>query len=153
MLDRDLAELYGVETKVSKRAVRRNLKRFPEDFMFEMTKEELQNWRSQFVTSKNDKAGLRYAPFCFTEQGVAMLSSVLNSSRAIEINIEIIRVFIKMRELFTNTLILKQEIEEIKKKLSNQGKNIELVFNYLDELIQKKENTKSRNKIGYKKVN
>ncbi len=151
MLDRDLAELYGVETKVLKQAVRRNLKRFPKDFLFEMTKEELQNWRSQFVTSKNDKLGLRYAPFCFTEQGVAMLSSVLNSPTAITINIQIIRVFTKMRELLTNTLILKQEIEEIKKRLSNQGKNIELVFNYLDELIQKKESAKLKVKIGYKK--
>lgn len=91
MLDRDLAELYGVETKVLKQAVRRNMTRFPEDFMFEMTKEELENWRSQFVTSKEDRQGLRYMPFCFTEQGVTMLSCVLNSERAIHVNIQIIR--------------------------------------------------------------
>lgn len=151
LLDRDLADLYGVETRVLKQAVRRNLKRFPEDFMFELTKEELQNWRSQIVMSNNDQLGLRHAPFCFTEQGVAMLSSVLNSLRAIDINIQIIRVFTKMRALLLDTLILKQEVEEIKKKLSNQGKNIELVFTYLDELIEKKESTKSRTKIGYKK--
>jgi hypothetical protein len=151
MLDRDLAELYGVETKVLKQAVRRNLNRFPEDFMFEMTKKEFENWRSQFVTSKEDKTGLRYAPFCFTEQGVTMLSCVLNSERAIAVNIRIIRVFTKIREVLTDNLSLKLEIENIKKKLTNHSKNIELVFNYLDELIDKKETVKLRPKIGYKK--
>lgn len=97
MIDRDLAELFGVETKVLKQAVKRNISRFPEDFMFEMTDEEFQDWRSQFVTSKSDIMGLRYPPFCFTEQGVTMLSCVLNSQRAIEANIRIIRVFTKMR--------------------------------------------------------
>ena len=152
MIDRDLAELYGVETKYLKRQVKRNKERFPEDFMFEMTKEEFQNWRSQFVTSNSsDKMGLRYAPYVFTEQGVAMLSSVLNSSRAIAVNIRIIRVFTKIREMLTDNLNIKLEIEEIKKKLSNQNKNIELVFSYLDELLEKKENQKPRPKIGYKK--
>lgn len=150
MLDRDLAELYGVETRILKQAVRRNMKRFPEDFMFEMTKEEFRNWRSQFVTSKVDQKGLRYAPFCFTEQGVTMLSCILNSERAIAVNIRIIRVFTKIREMLTDNLNLKLEIEEIKKKLSNQGKNIELVFSYLDELIEKKDNQELRTKIGYK---
>jgi len=154
MLDRDLAELYDVETKYLKRQVRRNLERFPEDFMFELNKEELQNWRSHFGTSNSSsKMGLRYLPYVFTEQGVAMLSSVLNSPRAIDINIQIIRVFTKMREFLSDTLILQQEIEQIKKKLSNQGKNIELVFTYLDELIQKKESRKPRTRIGYKKEN
>jgi hypothetical protein len=152
MLDRDLAELYGVETRVLKQAVRRNKNRFPKDFMFEMTIEEFKNWRSQFVTSNSsDKMGLRYAPMVFTEQGVAMLSSVLNSERAIAVNIKIIRIFTKMREMLIDNLNIKLEIEEIKKKLSNQNKNIELVFNYLDELIEKKENQKPRIKIGYKK--
>lgn len=85
MLDRDLATLYGVETRVLKQAVRRNLDRFPEDFMFEMSNEEFEGWRSHFVTSNTDKQGLRYAPFCFAEQGVAMLSSVLNSKSAVKI--------------------------------------------------------------------
>ena len=89
MLHRDLAELYGVETKVLKQAVRRNIDRFPADFMFEMTKMEFEDWRSQFVTSKSDKMGLRYKPMAFTEQGVAMLSSVLRSNRAIQVNIQI----------------------------------------------------------------
>ena len=87
MLDRDLAELYSVETKVLKQAVRRNIDRFPADFMFEITKMELENWRSQFVTSKSDKMGLRIPPFAFTEHGVLMLSSVLKSERAIQVNI------------------------------------------------------------------
>lgn len=150
MLDRDLAELYGVETKVLKQAVRRNIKRFPEDFMFEMTKEELALWRSQFATTSEDKKGLRYAPFCFTEQGVTMLSCILNSERAIEVNIRIIRVFTKLREMLTDNLSVKLEIEEIKKKLTNHSKNIELVFNYLDELIEKKDNETPRKQIGYK---
>ena len=153
MIDRDLAQLYGVETKVLKQAVRRNTNRFPEDFMFEMTKEELSNWRSQFVTSSSDKQGLRYAPFCFTEQGVTMLSCILNSERAIKINIQIVRIFTKIRETLTDTLGLKLEIEDIKKKLQSQDKNIELVFNYLDELIEKKENPKPRKHIGFKRTN
>lgn len=150
MVDRDLAELYGVETKYLKRQVKRNTDRFPEDFMFELTKEEFANWRSQFVTSNSsNKMGLRYAPYVFTEQGVAMLSSVLNSSRAIAVNIRIIRVFTKIREMLMDNSNIKLEIEEIKKNLSNQNKNIELVFHYLDELIEKKE--KPITKIGYKK--
>ena len=99
MLDRDLAELYGVETRVLKQAVRRNRKRFPDDFMFEMNKEELGVWRSQFVMSKEIKQGLRYAPFCFNEQGITMLSCIHNSDRAIEVNIRVIRTFTKMREM------------------------------------------------------
>ncbi len=120
--------------------------------MFEMTKEELKNWRSHFVTSNSsDKMDLCYAPYVFTEQGVAMLSSVLRSSRARAVNIRIIRVFTKMRQALTDNLSLKLEIEEIKKKLSTQSKNIELVFSYLDELIEKKENPKPSTKIGYKR--
>jgi phage regulator Rha-like protein len=150
MVDRDLAELYGVETKRLKEAVRRNIARFPEDFMFEMTKEEFSNWRTQFATSNSDKKGLRYAPFCFTEQGVTMLSCVLNSQRAIHINIQIVRIFTKIRETLTDNLSIKLELEEIKKKLQSQDKNIELVFNYLDELIEKQENPEPRRLIGFK---
>ncbi len=152
MIDRDLSELYGVETKYLKRQVRRNIERFPEDFMFELNGQELKNWRSQFVSSNSsDKMGLRYAPYVFTEQGVAMLSSILNSKKAIAVNIQIIRVFTKIRQVLTDNLSVKLEIEEIKKKLSNHSKNIELVFNYLDELIEKKENPNPRPKIGYRK--
>lgn len=151
MLDRDLAKLYGVETKVLKQQVRRNSERFPEDFMFEMTETELQNWRSQFVTSNSLKMGLRYVPMCFTEQGVAMLSSVLKSEQAIKVNIQIIRVFTKLRSFLLENTEVRLEIEQIKKKLDHHGKNIELVFQYLDELIEKSENEKPREKIGYKK--
>lgn len=148
MLDKDLSELYAVETKQLKRQVRRNLERFPEDFMFELSQQEFDNLRSQFGTSS--WGGSRYIPMAFTEQGVAMLSSVLNSPTAIKVNIQIIRVFTKIREMLTDTLSMKLEIEEIKKKLSNHTQNIELVFNYLDELIDKKEKTEPRKKIGYK---
>lgn len=148
MIDKDLAELYQVETKQLKRQVRRNIERFPEDFMFELTKQEFDNLRSQFGTS--NWGGNRYAPLVFTEQGVAMLSSVLSSPTAIKVNIQIIRVFTKIREMLTDNLSVKLEIEEIKKKLTNHSKNIELVFNYLDELIEKKDNETPRKKIGYK---
>jgi hypothetical protein len=151
MLDRDLADLYQVETRVLKQAVKRNLNRFPDDFMFELTKNEFENWRSQFVTSNSDKMGLRYAPMVFTDQGVSMLSSVLKSDRAIAVNIKIIIIFTKMRDLLNDNLSLQLAIEDIKKKLNNHDKNIELVFSYLDELVEKKENRKERNKIGYKK--
>ena len=152
MIDRDLAKLYGVETKCLKRQVRRNIERFPKDFIFEMSKEEFQHWRSQFVTSNvSDKMGLRYVPFVFTEQGVAMLSSVLNSQKAIAVNIKIIRVFTKIREMLSHDLRVKLEIEEIKKKLSDHDKHIELVFKYLDKLLEKKENEETRRRIGYKK--
>jgi len=149
MVDSDLSELYQVQTKLLKRQVRRNIERFPEDFMFELTKEESDNLRSQFGTSS--WGGSRYTPMVFTEQGVAMLSSVLNSSRAIAVNIRIIRVFTKIRQMLVDNLNIKLEIEEIKKNLSSQNKNIDLVFNYLDELIEKKEKPKPITKIGYKK--
>ena len=149
MLDRDLAELYQGDTKVLKQAVKRNLNRFPEDFMFELTKNEFDNLRSQIVTSS--WGGSRYLPLVFTEQGVAMLSSVLKSERAIAVNIKIIRIFTKMRQLLSDNLSLQLEIENIKKKLTNNSKNIELVFNYLDELIDKKEKKQTRTQIGYKK--
>ncbi len=149
MLDSDLAELYQVETKQLKRQVRRNIERFPKDFMFELTKEESDNLRSQFGSSS--WGGVRYLPIVFTEQGVAMLSSVLNSSRAIGVNIKVIRVFTKLREMLFNNKDLLLRMEKIERKLSNQNKNLELVFNYLDELIDKKENPKLRTKIGYKK--
>ena len=151
MLDRDLAELYQVETRILKQSVKRNINRFPADFMFELTKDEFENWRSQFVTSNSDKMGLRYAPMVFTEQGVAMLSSVLRSDRAIAVNIKIIRIFTKMRDVLNDNLSLRLEIEGIKKKLNNHDKNIELVFSYLDELVEKKENKEERTQIGYKK--
>ena len=149
MLDRDLAQLYGVETKYLKRQVKRNIERFPKDFMFELGSQEYEILRSQFGTSS--WGGSRYTPMAFTENGVAMLSSVLKSKRAIEVNIKIIRVFTKIRKSLSENLNLTLEIEAIKKKLGNHDKNIELVFTYLDELIKKKETPTKRTKIGYKK--
>ena len=149
MLDRDLAFLYGIETKVLKQSVKRNISRFPEDFMFELTKKEFENWRSQFVTSNSDKMGLRHTPMAFTEHGVLMLSSVLKSDKAIQTNIQIMRIFTKVRQMLLDTTEIKVDVLQIQKKLENHDKNIELVFSYLDELTEKKEN--ERIKIGYKK--
>lgn len=148
MLDKDLAALYQVDTKQLKRQVRRNIERFPEDFMFELSEIEFENLRSQFGTSS--WGGNRYLPMAFIEQGVAMLSSVLSSPTAIKVNIQIIRVFAKIRALYVDTLDLKLEIEAIKKKLSHQSQNIELVFNYLEELMDKKDNDTPRKTIGFK---
>lgn len=151
MLDRDLALLYGIETRVLKQAVRRNMERFPEDFMFELTKVEFENWRSQIVTSNSDKMGLRHAPMAFTEHGVLMLSSVLSSDKAIQTNISIMRTFAKVRQMLLDTTEIRLDIAQIQKKLENHDKNIELVFSYLDELTEKEEKPKQRTKIGYKK--
>lgn len=146
MLDKDLAELYIVETKVLKQQVKRNIDRFPIDFMFVLTNEEFYNLRSQSVTSS--WGGSRYLPMVFTEQGVAMLSSVLNSKSAIQVNIQIMRIFTKFSKLLNDNLGLKLEIEKIKSHLNKQDKNIKLVFNLLDKLIDKKE--KPRKKLGFK---
>ena len=133
MLDKDLAELYNVITGVLNQAVKRNIARFPDDFMFQVTKEEFDNLISQFGTSS--RGGRRKLPNAFTEQGVAMLSGILHSERAITVNIQIMRVFTKIREILTDNLSVRLEIEEIKKQLINHDKNIELFFSYLDELI------------------
>jgi hypothetical protein len=125
MLDRDLAELYDVETKYLKRQVMRNKERFPDDFMFTLTKNELLNWRSQFGTSNSEKKGLRYLPYAFTEKGVAMLSSVVNSSKAIHVNIQIMRIFTQLRQTLTDITELKLRLEELKSKTANNTKNIE----------------------------
>jgi hypothetical protein len=144
MLDRDLAELYGVETKVLKQAVRRNIDRFPNDFMFEMSKKEFENWRSQFVTSNQDKMGLRYAPMAFTEQGVAMLSSVLKSKRAVQVNIQIMRTFTKLRKMLLDNAELRRELEDFKKVSEER---FQIVFETLDQLLTEK--SKPKKKIGY----
>ena len=150
MLDRDQAALYVVETKRLKEQVKRNIERFPDDFMFELTDLEFNNWRSQFTTSNSDKMGLRYKPFAFTEHGVLMLSSVLNSPKAIQVNIQIMRVFTRIRQSLTDNTELRLIIEEIRKKTDNNTKNIEVIFQYFDELLDKKEKVKPRTQIGYK---
>jgi hypothetical protein len=148
MLDEDLAELYGVTTGNLNKAVKRNISRFPDDFMFQITKEEFDILLFQIGISS--WGGRRTPPYAFTEQGVAMLSGVLNSERAIQVNIQIMRVFTRVREILMDNLSIKLEIEQIKKTLMNQDKNIELVFSYLDELIDKNENPKPRKTIGFK---
>jgi hypothetical protein len=148
MLDEDLAELYDVETRRLNEQVKRNIGRFPEDFMFQLTKAEFEILIFQIGTSK--WGGRRKLPYAFTEQGVAMLSGVLNSERAIKVNIQIMRVFTKVREILMDNMSIRLEIEEIKKKLTNQDKNIELVFSYLDELIEKHDNKKDIQVKGFK---
>jgi len=148
MMDRDLAELYEVETRALNQAVSRNLARFPEEFMFQLSPGEFEILISQIVTSS--WGGTRKMPFAFTEYGVAMLSSVLRSKRAIKVNIQIMLVFSRIREMLIDSLRIKLDIEEIKKRLHNQDQNLELVFSYLDELIEKQENPPPRNRIGYK---
>ncbi len=145
MLDRDLAELYGVETKRLKEQVRRNIERFPEDFMFELTKEELNNWRSQFATSNQDIMGLRIPPFAFTEHGILMLSSVLKSDRAIHVNIQIMRVFVKFRQLLVDNEELRKELSEFKQITEER---FQIVFETLDQLLTVESKPKKK-EIGF----
>lgn len=143
MIDRDLAELYGVKTKVLNLAVKRNLKRFPEDFMFELSKDEFKNLRSQIETSS--WGGTRYNPYVFTEQGVAMLASVLNSDRAINVNIQIIRTFVKIRELSATNDALQRKMIEMEKKYDGKIKEI---FDTLGLLLA--EEIKPKKQIGFR---
>ena len=147
MLDSDLAELYQVETKRLNEQVKRNSGRFPKDFMFQLTGEQWENLKSQNATSS--WGGRRSLPYVFTEQGVSMLSSVLNSEVAINVNIRIIRVFTKMREMLLTHKDLLLEMDEIRKKVSGQDEKIELIFNYLKQFIKDQE--EPRKQIGYKK--
>ncbi len=143
LLDHDLAELYGVKTKVLKQAVRRNIKRFPDDFMFELTKEENQSLRSQNVTLKRGQHS-KYLSFAFTEQGVAMLSSVLNSERAIEVNISIVRAFVQLRKMIASNNKLAGKLLEMEKKYDEQFK---IVFEAIRQLMTPPETKKK--KIGF----
>jgi phage regulator Rha-like protein len=143
MLDRDLAQLYGVETKVLKQAVRRNIDRFPADFMFELTISENQALRSQNVTLKRGQHS-KYLPFAFTEHGVLMLSSVLKSERAIQVNIVIMRAFVKLREIIATHKDLKRKIESMEKKYDEQFR---IVFEAIKQLIETDE--KPKKKIGF----
>lgn len=151
MLDRDLALLYQVETRRLNEQVRRNIQRFPDDFMFEMTKEELENWMSQFATSNSEKMGLRKLPLCFTEQGVAMLSSVLKSERAIQTNIQIIRIFTKMKEMALTHKDILINIEKLERQTSKNSQDIQAIFKALKQLLQEPKVEVTRTRIGYKK--
>lgn len=168
MLDRDLAEMYGVETRVLNQAVKRNMDRFPEDFMFQLTDEELENWKSQIVISNSVKMGLRRNPFVFTELGVAMLSSVLNSKIAIQINMSIMRAFVAVRQVLANPPVdrvglLENQMKELKEYIEDvfadyndinddTRMQLELINKTLAELqTQKKLADKPRNPIGFRK--
>ena len=153
MLDYDLSEMYVVETKQLKRQVKRNIKRFPGDFMFVLTRKEFENLRSQIGTSS--WGGTRHMPMAFTEQGVSMLSSVLNSQTAIEVDIRIIRVFSRMRELLLTHKDILLKLEQVEKKLIRQGskmkkyeEEIQTIFGALKQLLSPPSNP--RKKIGFK---
>jgi hypothetical protein len=146
MLDADLAGLYGVETKVLNRAVRRNLARFPEDFMFQLAKEEVEALRFQFGTS-NGRGGRRYLPYAFTEQGVAMLSSVLRSERAVRVNVEIMRAFVRLRRLAISYEDLARKIDELEKKHEAHDRQLQAVFEAIRQLMTPVEPT--RREIGF----
>ena len=148
MLDRDLAELYGVETKVLNQAVKRNAERFPKDFMFQLSQTEFENWKSQFVTSNSDRMGLRKLPYAFTEQGVSMLSGVLNSAIAIQVHIQIIRVFTKMKEILLTNKDILLKLEQMEKDVKTNKKDIALIFEALKQLLQKPK--EPRRRIGFK---
>lgn len=150
MIDKDLAELYQVQTRNLNKAVGRNIKRFPDDdFMFQLTDVEFKNLMFQNGTSS--WGGTRKPPYVFTEQGVAMLSGILNSDRAIAVNIQIMRVFTRIRHMLTDHTEIRLEIEKIKSKLDNQDKNMEIVFRYLDELVEKQGRPNPpRTRIGFK---
>jgi hypothetical protein len=147
MLDSDLAELFGVETKRLKEQVRRNIERFPEHFMFELTKEENEVLRSQFVTLRHGQHS-KYLPFAFSEHGILQLSNVLKSKQAVEVSIKIIDVFVQLRTMVLSNTEIRLEVEKIKKKVDNQDKNIEVIFRYFDELLEQK--AQPRKQIGYK---
>jgi hypothetical protein len=147
MLDEDLAELYQVETKRLNEQVRRNIDRFPDDFMFRLTTKEFENLKSQFATSS--WGGRRKVPLAFTEQGVSMLSGVLNSETAIRVHIQIIRVFTRMREMIMTHKDILHQLEKIEKKLAGHGDDITLIFQYLKQLLNPPQ--QPRRKIGFKR--
>ena len=150
MLDRDLAEMYGVETRIFNQSVRRNKDRFPKDFMFALNKKEWQNLRSQFVISS--WGGARYKPAVFTEQGVAMLSSILNSKTAIEVNIRIIRVFTKLREYALTHKEILLQLGKLEKEVKGNSNDIGNIFMVLKDLIEKQQRPlPPRNKIGFRR--
>jgi len=152
MLDRDLAELYEVVTRRLKEQVRRNMDRFPEDFMFELTEKEHQQLKEQFG-KRNRGSHSKYPPFAFTEYGVLMLASVLNSERAIQVNIQIVRIFTKMREMLLTHKDIIDRLDQIEHTLSGHDEKITLIFEYLKQLEKDKQGEleqKNRPQIGYK---
>ena len=148
MLDNDLALMYGVETKVFNQSVKRNIERLPKDFMFALSEKEWKNLRSQIVTSSWD--GSRYRPNVFTEQGIAMLSGILNSKTAIEVNIRIIRVFTKLREYALTHKEILVQLAKLEKEVKGNSRDIENIFVVLKELIERQSKPAARNKIGFR---
>jgi len=134
MLDRDLAELYGARTMVLNQAVKRNISRFPQDFMFQLSKEEMENWISQIVISNREKMGIRRKPHVFTEQGVAMLSSVLNSERAVQVNIAIMRAFVKLRQILSINKELVHKLAELERNIRKHDADIQTIFEAIRRL-------------------
>jgi hypothetical protein len=152
MLDKDLAELYDVEVKALNQAVKRNPERFPLDFMFRLTKEEYEILRSQIVTLETGRGRYtKYLPYVFTEQGISMLSSVLNSETAIRVNIWIIRVFIKMRELMITHKDILLQIEKLERRIAGHDEDIILIFQYIKQLLNPPQ--QPRNRIGFRRNN
>jgi hypothetical protein len=152
MLDMDLAKLYEVETRVLKQAVRRNMERFPEDFMFELTKDEWYIIRSQLVMFKNGQGKFpKYLPFVFTEQGVAMLSAVLNSEYAVHISVKIMRAFVAMRQWALNHQEINERLNTLEKQFGQKFTDIDQVLNYLMQKEQEKTQQTTRKQVGYKK--
>ena len=147
LLDSDLADLYGVETRSLIQAVKRNIDRFPSDFMFQLTPEEYDSLRSQIVISKG-KGGRRYLPYAFTEQGVAMLSSVLNSHRAVEVNIAIMRAFVQLRKIIGSHEKLEEKLRKIEHHIEDHDEKIEEIFRVIQELIGTDDKPKKK-RIGY----
>ncbi len=148
MLDSDLAELYGVETRTLVQAVKRNIGRFPQDFMFQLNNQEVITLRSQFVISKSGKGGRRYIPYVFTEQGVAMLSSVLNSERAILVNIAIMRAFVKLREIISLNKELAHKLAQLERKIEKHDTEIKVIFDAIRHLMAAPE--PKEKKIGFR---
>jgi ORF6N domain len=152
MLDRDLAELYAVRTNVLNQAVRRNIARFPSDFMFQLNAEELENWRSQFVISNPGvKMGLRRPPYAFTEHGIAMLSSVLKSERAVELNIMIIRAFVRLREYLATHQDLARKLEDVERTTQQHSAHIQQIYDCIQGLLEPPEASPKR-RMGFAPV-
>jgi hypothetical protein len=154
MLDFDLAELYQVETRVLNQSVKRNSKRFPGNFMFQLKAEEWDKMNSsQFVMSSRKHRGSKYLPFAFTEHGVTMLASVLNSDHAIAMNIAIVNAFIALREFAANYAILADQVQEIRHKIDNHSEQLNLIYEAIENMLDEKEERKSweeRNRIGFR---
>lgn len=147
MLDSDLADLYGIQTKILNKAVSRNMDRFPQDFMFQLSEKEWDFLRFQIGTSKTGRGGRRYFPYVFTEQGLSMLSSVLSSKRAVQVNIQIMRAFVKLREILSTHKELANKLKELESRIESHDEHITAIFEAINQLIAQPEKPKRR--IGF----